>query len=57
MQVANDIHAFGKACENLLASIVIHRPLTETELLLVRHYCHKVLKKTAPAPTILAENR
>jgi hypothetical protein len=35
MQVSDDVHTFGKACEHLLASVAIHRPLTEEEVLFV----------------------
>ena len=45
MQVKKDLQAFGKACEHLLASIAIHRPLTEEERLFVLHYCKELLGK------------
>ena len=48
MQVKNDIQAFGKACEHLLASVAINRPLTEEEVLFVRHYCKELLERIAP---------
>jgi hypothetical protein len=51
MQIKNDIRAFGNACEHLLASIAIHRPLTEEETLFVRHYCMELLEKAAPPPS------
>jgi len=51
MQVKKDIQAFGKACEHLLASVALHRPLTEEEALFVRHYCKELLEKAAPPPT------
>jgi hypothetical protein len=44
-KVENDLGAFGKACEHLLASIAIHRPLTKEEALFVRHYCSELLEK------------
>ena len=50
MQVSDDVHTFGKACEHLLASIAIHRPLTEEEVLFVRHYCKELFEKIAPHP-------
>ena len=53
MQVKKDIETFGRACEHLLASIAIHRPLTEEEALYVRHYCKELLEKAAPPPTRL----
>ena len=43
MQVKNEVQAFGKSCEHLLASIEIHRPLTEEERLFVLHYCKELL--------------
>ena len=50
MQVSDDVHTFGRACEHLLASVAIHRPLTEEEVLFVRHYCKELLEKIAPHP-------
>ena len=50
MQVKNDVQAFGHACERLLASIAIHRPLTEEERLFVLHYCKELLEKATPPP-------
>ena len=50
MQVKNDVQAFGNACEHLLASIAIHRPLTEEERLFVLHYCRELLEKVTPPP-------
>jgi hypothetical protein len=50
-EVVNSIKAFGKACEHLLANIAIHRPLTQEEMILVRHYCKELLEKAAPPPT------
>jgi hypothetical protein len=51
-QVENDIGAFGKACERLLANIAIHRPLTQEEALFVKHYCRELLEKVASPPPI-----
>ena len=45
MRVSNDVHKFTSACERLLADMVIHRPLTQDEVLLVKHYCHEVIRK------------
>ena len=42
MQVTKDIEAFGRACEHLMASVRIHRPLTEAEVLFVRRYCKEL---------------
>ena len=50
MQVSDDVHTFGRACEHLLASVAIHRPLTEEEVLFVRHYCKELLVKIATHP-------
>jgi hypothetical protein len=50
MQVSDDVHTFGKACEHLLASVAIHQPLTEEEVLFVRHYCKELLVKIATHP-------
>lgn len=51
MEVANKIEAFCKVCEHLMASVRIHRPLTETEALLVRHYCKELQETIAPPPS------
>ena len=51
MQISDDVDTFGKACEHLLASVAIHRPLTEEEVLFVRHYCKELLEKLSPHPT------
>src|SRR6476620_10593766 len=45
MPLTNDISAFGNVCERLLASIATHRPLTEQEVLFIRHYCKELLHK------------
>ena len=50
MQVSDNVHTFGRACEHLLASVAIHRPLTEEEVLFVRHYCKELLVKIATHP-------
>ena len=50
MQVSDDVHTFGKACEHLLASVAIHRSLTEEEVLFVRHYCKELLVKITTHP-------
>jgi hypothetical protein len=49
MELSRDIAEFGRACEHLLASIAIHRPLREDEVLYVRHYCKELLQKTIPS--------
>ena len=41
---------FISACERLLAAIAIHRPLTQDEALLVKHYCNEVLSKIDHPP-------
>ena len=50
MQLGNDIRAFGNACEHLLASMATHQPLTEGEVLFIRHYCKELLDKTSEPP-------
>jgi len=50
MELSNVVHRYGGACENLLASIRTLRPLTEDEVLLVRHYCNEILQKIPPPP-------
>ena len=50
MDVTNDVNQFVKACEHLMASIALHRPLMEAEVLLVRHYCKELQETVAPAP-------
>ena len=50
VEVSNDVNQFVKACEHLMASIALHRPLREDEVLLVRHYCKELQEKVAPPP-------
>jgi hypothetical protein len=50
MPLADDIQAFGNACERLIASMAIHRPLTNEEVLFIRHYCKELLDKTSGPP-------
>ena len=50
MQLKDDIRAFGNACEHLIAGLTIHRPLTEEEVLYIRHYCKELLDKTSEPP-------
>jgi hypothetical protein len=45
MEVSKNVHLFTTACEHLLASIAVHRPLTQEEALLVKHYCDEVVRK------------
>ena len=45
MELLKDIEAFGKACEQLIFSMGIHRPLTEEEVLYVRYYCKELLEQ------------
>lgn len=47
MELSKDIEAFGKACEHLVYTIALHRPLTKEERLFVRYYCNELLEKTA----------
>jgi hypothetical protein len=51
MPLSNEVHKFTSACERLIAGIAIHRPLTEDERLLVKHYCNEVLAKVDPGQT------
>jgi len=50
MKLSEDVHKFISACERLLSSIAIHRPLTQDETLLVKHYCSEVLSKIDHPP-------
>ena len=50
MEVSNGLNQFVKACEHLMASIALHRPLRDAEVLLVRHYCRELQEKVAPPP-------
>ena len=50
MKIQDDIGAFGSACEHLLASMAISRPLTKEEVLFIRHYCKALLDKTSEPP-------
>ena len=50
MQLKEDIRAFGNACEHLIVSMATRRPLTEEEVLFIRHYCQELLVKTSGAP-------
>jgi hypothetical protein len=52
MELTQDVHTFGRVCEHLLVSVAVHRPLTEEEVLLVRHYCKELLDKIPPPPVI-----
>jgi hypothetical protein len=45
MHLKEDVHKFTSACEHLMAGIKMHRPLTQDEILLVKHYCNEVLSK------------
>jgi hypothetical protein len=51
MEVSKDVHLFSRACEHLLASVAVHRPLTQEEVLLVKHYCNELLHKIVSPPT------
>jgi len=50
MQPQDDIRAFGNACEHLIVSMAMHRPLTQEEVLYIRHYCKELLDKTSVPP-------
>lgn len=51
MELSSDVHKFSSACEHLLASVAIHRPLEDDEVRLVEYYYKEVLKKVVPPPT------
>jgi len=50
MNLSEDVHKFISACERILSSIAINRPLTQDETLLVKHYCSEVLSKIDHPP-------
>ena len=50
MRVKKAVANFTSACEHLLANMAIHRPPTESEVLLVKHYCNEVLSKIDSLP-------
>jgi hypothetical protein len=45
MPLSTEVHKFTSACERLIAGIVMYRPLTEDERLLIKFYCNEVLTK------------
>jgi hypothetical protein len=51
MRLSEDVNKFTLACEHLLADMVILRPLTADEVLLIKHYCNEVLSKIDSPPT------
>jgi hypothetical protein len=50
MKLKEDIRVFGTACEHLLASMAINRPLAEEEVLFIQHYCKELLDRTSEPP-------
>jgi hypothetical protein len=48
MELSSDVQKFGSACEYLLASVAIHRPLKDDEVQLIEYYCNELLKKVRP---------
>jgi len=50
MRLKNDIQKFSTACELLLGDIVLERPLTKDEVLLIKHYCNELLLKVDQPP-------
>ncbi len=50
MKLSEDVQKFISACERLLSAIAIHRPLTQDEALLIKHYCNEVLSKIDHPP-------
>jgi hypothetical protein len=47
-QVSKAVQGFTLACEPLLASVAIHRPLIKDEALFVRHYGKEILEMVLP---------
>ena len=47
MHLKEDVHKFTRACEHLIAGMETYRPLSQDEILLIRHYCNEVLSKIA----------
>ena len=45
MHLKENVHKFTTACEHLMAGMEMYRPLTEDEVLLIKHYCNEVLTK------------
>ena len=45
MHLKEDVHKFTRACEHLIVGIETYRPLTQDEVLLIKHYCNEVLSK------------
>lgn len=45
MQLSKDVHTFTSACERLLATGTIYRPLTTEEVEIIEYYCKELLKK------------
>jgi len=45
MHLKENVHKFTRACEHLMAGIEMYRPLTQDEVLLIKHYCNEVLSK------------
>jgi hypothetical protein len=50
MHLKENVHKFTRACEHLIAGIAMYRPLTQDEVLLIKHYCHEVLAKIDQPP-------
>jgi hypothetical protein len=48
MQLSKDVHSFSSACERLLATGAIYRPLTQEEVKLIEYYCKELLQKVVP---------
>jgi len=48
MQLAKEVQALSSACEHILSTIAMNRPLTHEEASLIEYYCVEVLNKIAP---------
>lgn len=49
MQLSKDIQTFSGACERLLATGAVYRPLTKEEIDIIEYYCKELLEKIVPS--------
>ena len=49
MELSKDIHFFSSACERLLATGAVYRPLTREEIDIIEYYCKELLQKVVPS--------
>ena len=47
MELTANVQKFSDSCESLLSSIMVHRPLTDEELIVIEYYCLELLAKIA----------